>query len=125
MTNTFLPHLTYASGQGTTFLSGTWVKILLKGMIGMIALKHIALFVGGTLFGTAGFKLLKSKEAKKVYVHTAAAALRAKESVMKDVTRTRESCGDILAEAKLINEEKRTAAVEKTCIIEDESGEEQ
>ena len=91
----------------------------------MIAFKHVALFVGGTLFGTAGFKLLKSREAKKVYVHTAAAALRAKESVMKDVTRTRESCGDILAEAKVLNEQKRTKAAEEAVIIEDESGAEQ
>ena len=30
----------------------------------------IALFVGGTLFGSYGFKLLGSKEAKKVYTHT-------------------------------------------------------
>ena len=91
----------------------------------MFAFKHIALFVGGTLFGTAGFKLLKSKEAKKVYVHTAAAALRAKESVMKDVTKTRESCGDILAEAKALNEQKRAKAAEEALIIEDESGEAQ
>ena len=28
----------------------------------------IALFVGGTLFGSAGFKLLSSKDAKKAYV---------------------------------------------------------
>ena len=91
----------------------------------MFAFKHVALFVGGTLFGTAGFKLLKSKDAKKVYVHTTAAALRAKESVMKDVTRTRESCGDILAEAKVLNEQKRAKAAEEVVIIEDESGAEQ
>ena len=91
----------------------------------MIAFKHVALFVGGTLFGTAGFKLLKSREAKKVYVHTTAAALRAKESVMKDVTRTRESCGDILAEAKVLNEQRRAKAAEEAVIIEDESGAEQ
>ncbi|MBR4554883.1 MAG: hypothetical protein IKO27_04740 [Ruminococcus sp.] len=91
----------------------------------MIAFKHAALFVGGTLFGTAGFKLLKSREAKKVYVHTTAAALRAKESVMKDVTKTRESCGDILAEAKALNEQKRIKAAEEAVIIEDESGAEQ
>ena len=30
----------------------------------------LALFVGGTLFGSAGFKLLGSKDAKKVYTHT-------------------------------------------------------
>ena len=36
----------------------------------------IALFVGGTLFGSAGFKLLGSKDAKNVYSHVTTAALR-------------------------------------------------
>ena len=39
-----------------------------------------ALFAGGVLFGSAGLKLLASKDAKKVYTHTLAAALRVKES---------------------------------------------
>ena len=30
-------------------------------------IKKIALFAAGTLFGSAGFKLLSSKDAKKVY----------------------------------------------------------
>ena len=29
----------------------------------------LALFVGGTLFGSVGIKLLSSKDAKKAYVH--------------------------------------------------------
>ena len=37
-----------------------------------------ATFVGGVLFGTAGIKILSSKDAKKVYTHTTAAVLRAK-----------------------------------------------
>ena len=41
--------------------------------------KDIALFVGGALFGSAGIKLLSSKDAKKVYTHATAAALRVKE----------------------------------------------
>ena len=36
----------------------------------------IALFLGGTLFGSAGFKLLSSDDARKVYSHVTAAALR-------------------------------------------------
>ena len=83
----------------------------------MIDLQKLAIFVGGLLCGTAGVKLLKSKEAKKVYAHTTAAALRAKECVMTDVTKVREGCGDIVAEAKEINEKKSSdSAVE---IIED------
>ncbi len=85
----------------------------------MSMVKNIAVFVGGVVFGTAGFKLLGSKDAKKVYVHTAAAAMRAKDSVMTDVTRVRENCGDIVAEAKEINLKKRSEAAAE--IIEDES----
>ena len=42
-------------------------------------IKKIALFAAGTLFGSAGFKLLSSKDAKKVYTQTIAAVLRMKE----------------------------------------------
>ena len=45
----------------------------------------IALFVGGTFFGSAGFKLLGSKDARKVYTHATAAVLRCKDQVMRDV----------------------------------------
>ena len=41
-------------------------------------MKHIGLFAAGLLFGTAGLKILTSKDAKKVYAHTTAAVLRAK-----------------------------------------------
>ena len=40
----------------------------------MSTTKKIALFVGGTLFGSAGFKILGSKDAKKVYTHATADA---------------------------------------------------
>ena len=59
---------------------------------------------GGVLFGTAGIYILKSRDAKKLYTHTTAAVLRAKDCVMTTVTRTKENCGDILADAKAINE---------------------
>ena len=42
--------------------------------------------MGGVLFGSAGFKLLSSKDAKKAYTHMTAAALRVQESVMETVT---------------------------------------
>ena len=77
----------------------------------------IALFVGGTLFGSAGFKLLGSKDARKVYTHITAAALRCKEQVMRDVEAVQESCSDILADAKAINEDR--AAKEAAAFIED------
>ena len=77
----------------------------------------IALFVGGTLFGSYGFKLLGSKDAKKVYTHTTAAVLRCKDQVMRDVESVQENCSDILADAKAINEAK--AAERETAYIED------
>ena len=80
----------------------------------------IGLFAGGVLFGTAGLKILGSRDAKKVYTKTTAAALRAKESVMTTVTRVRENAGDILADARQINEDR--AADEE--LVEDESAEE-
>lgn len=76
----------------------------------------LGLFAGGVLFGTAGIKILSSKDAKKVYTHTTAAALRAKESVVTTVTKVRENADDILADAKAINEQR--AAAEETEIAD-------
>ena len=69
-----------------------------------------ALFLGGVLFGTAGLKILSSKDARKVYTHTTAAVLRGKDEVMKQVELIQESCSDILADAKQINEDRAKAA---------------
>ena len=77
----------------------------------------IALFVGGTLFGSYGFKLLGSKDARKVYTHTTAAVLRCKDQVMRDVESVQENCSDILADAKAINAAK--AAEREAAYIED------
>ena len=77
--------------------------------------KGAALFVGGVLFGSAGFKLLSSKVAKKAYTHMTAAALRVQESVMETVTSVQENAADILASAKEINEQ-RAKAEEATSV---------
>ena len=66
--------------------------------------KKLGLFAAGTLFGTAGIKILTSKDARKVYTEATAAALRAKECVMTTVTNVQEGAGDILADAKAIND---------------------
>ena len=66
-------------------------------------MKHydrLACFVGGALFGSAGIKLLTSKDAKKAYTHITAAGLRMKDSVMETVTSVQENAADILAAAK-------------------------
>ena len=64
------------------------------------------LFAAGVLFGTAGIKILTSRDAKKLYTQCTAAVLRAKECVMKTVTSVQENAEDIYAEAKEINEER-------------------
>ena len=84
-------------------------------------MKKIGLFAAGVLFGTAGIKVLSSKDAKKAYAQTTAAALRAKDSVMTTVTAVRESADDIYAEAQAINE--RRAQTEAEAVVEDTSGE--
>ena len=77
----------------------------------------IALFVGGTLFGSAGFKVLGSRDAKKVYTEVTAAVLRCKDQIMRDVETVQETCSDIVADAKIINAER--AAEAEASFIED------
>lgn len=78
----------------------------------------IALFVGGTLFGSAGFKLLGSKDARKAYARVTAAALRCKDEVMRGFELVQEGCSDILADAKEINAKREQDAAPE--IIETE-----
>ena len=82
-------------------------------------MKNFGLFAAGVLFGTAGIKVLSSKDAKKVYTHTTAAVLRAKDSVMETVTTVRENAEDIYADAKAINQQR--AQQEDDAVIEDAS----
>ena len=74
--------------------------------------KKTGLFAAGVAFGTAGIKVLSSKDAKKVYANCTAAALRAKDCVMKTVSTVQENAEDILAGAKQINEDRELAAEE-------------
>lgn len=83
----------------------------------MFISKKLALFLGGVLVGSAGFKILASKDAKKVYIHATAAGLRMKDSLMETVAAVQENASDILAAAKEINEER--AAEEEESIIDD------
>ncbi len=85
-------------------------------------MKKFVMFAAGVLFGTAGLKLLGSKDAKKAYAHTTAAVLRAKDSVMTTVTTVREGAEDIYAEAKAINQQRTDEAA--AAVVEDTSAEE-
>ena len=82
-------------------------------------MKKFGLFAAGVLFGTAGIKVLSSKDAKKVYTHTTAAVLRAKDSVMEAVTTVRENAEDIYADAKAINQQRAQQVAD--AVIEDAS----
>ena len=78
-------------------------------------MKHyvrLACFAGGVLFGSAGVKLLTSKDARKAYTHITAAGLRVKGSVMETVTSVQENAADILASAKDINEARAAKEAE-------------
>ena len=78
-------------------------------------MKHyvrLACFAGGVLFGSAGVKLLTSKDARKAYTHITAAGLRVKDSVMETVTAAQENAADILASAKDINEARSAKEAE-------------
>ena len=83
----------------------------------MFNAKKVALFVGGVVFGSAGFKILASKDAKKVYTQTTAAVLRMKDATMETVNKVQEQAGDILADAKAINETRAAEAAAE--VIED------
>lgn len=74
--------------------------------------KKIVLFAGGTLFGSAGIKLLSSRDAKKAYTHATAAVLRIKDTVMETVTAVQENCGDIWADAKDMNDTRAAAEMQ-------------
>jgi hypothetical protein len=67
------------------------------------------IFAAGVLFGTAGIKILSSRDAKKAYTHATAAVLRAKDCVMETTTKIQENAEDIYAEAQQINEDRMKA----------------
>ena len=68
------------------FVRRLWEYILDKEdknmMLDIGKVKKIGLFASGVLFGTAGVKVLGSKDAKKFYINCLAAGLRAKDCVM-------------------------------------------
>lgn len=91
--------------------------------------KHNGLFAAGVLFGTAGIKVLSSKDAKKFYTNCTAAVLRAKTCVMNTVSKVQANVEDIYAEAQQIKEDRAAAeefedtaeeAVEETAAEETE-----
>ena len=81
--------------------------------------KKTGIFAAGVLFGTAGVKVLSSKDAKKVYTNCTAAVLRAKECILKTATTIQENAEDIYAEAQQINEDRAVKDAEEYTDVED------
>lgn len=81
--------------------------------------KHVGIFAAGVLFGTAGIKVLASKDARKVYTGCTAAVLRAKECVLDTATKIQENAEDIYAEAMEINEKRAS----EECFGDEEEAE--
>ena len=81
----------------------------------------LGIFAGGVLAGTAGVKILSSKDAKKVYTHCTAAVLRAKDVVVDQATILQENCQDIYEDAKRINND--IAEKEQDSEIKEENSE--
>ena len=84
-----------------------------------LKLKNAAVFASGVLFGTAGIKVLGSRDAKKLYINWLAAGLRAKECAMTAASNIQANAEDVLAEAKEINR----ARGEETFGADEESAE--
>ena len=82
--------------------------------------KKTGIFAAGVLFGTAGIKILSSKEAKKVYTNCTAAALRAKECIMNTAATIQENAEDIYAEAQQMNKEREAEEAEEVVSTSDE-----
>ena len=75
--------------------------------------KKTGIFAAGVLFGTAGIKVLSSKDAKKLYTNCTAAVLRAKECVLKTAATIQENAEDVYAEAQQEFNEDRAAKEEQ------------
>ena len=75
----------------------------------------VSWFAGGVLFGTAGLKILTSRDARTLYAHCTAAVLRMKDEVVSTATAVQEGAQDIYADAKEIN--ARRAA--ECAVVED------
>ena len=86
--------------------------------------KKTGIFEAGVLFGTAGIKILSSREAKKVYTNCTAAALRAKECIMNTASTIQENAEDIYAEAQQMNEERAAEEEEAVETAEEEESHE-
>lgn len=66
--------------------------------------KELGIFAGGFAAASAGLAMLKSRPARKVYAHLAAAGLLARDSIMENVEKAQAAASDIMADAEVIKE---------------------
>lgn len=72
--------------------------------------KKGSLFMGGLLFGTAGLRLLSSKEAKNIYAHTLAKSFKIKDEIDASVSTIKQHADDVYENAKdIYNQEEKNS----------------
>lgn len=70
-------------------------------------LKKSGLFLGGVAFGTAGLKLLSSKDAKKMYSKAIAKGYKVKDEINSTVSNVKQHADDVMIDAKHIYETEK------------------
>ncbi|GAB7567600.1 DUF6110 family protein [Gemella massiliensis] len=71
------------------------------------ALKTPGIFAGGVAFGTVGFKLLASKEAKKGYSLALSKIYKAKDEIDNTISNVKQHTDDVVADAKDLYEKEK------------------
>ncbi len=73
--------------------------------------KYMGVFLAGVACGTMGEKVLANPTVRKALVNATAVGLKVKDEVIEKAVALQENAGDILAEAKALNEAKDAAAI--------------
>lgn len=76
-------------------------------------LKKLGIFAGGVLFGTAGLKVLGSKEGEKIICELPCGRTAGRDCAMKTAESLQADAEDILAEAEEINRARAAAETEE------------
>ena len=70
-------------------------------------LNKLILFAAGTLFGSAGFSVLRSKDAKRLYTKAVATGMRGYDTVVKTGQKIQSDFEEVVNDAKQINETRK------------------
>nr|WP_228099293.1 DUF6110 family protein [Granulicatella sp. 19428wC4_WM01] len=76
-------------------------------MIVTKVLKKSSVFLGGVAFGSAGLKLLASRDAKKVYAKVLATSYKMKDGLDATVSCVKQHADDVLQDAKYMYEQEK------------------